>query len=74
MAIGTMALPKLTFKIGNVKSADVAAAYPTALSLWSLPKKGIKMIASISLIKSMKKMEGVFIEGTIQDEMRVVFN
>ena len=46
MAIGTMAAPKLTFKIGNVKSADVAAAYPTALSLWSLPKKGIKMIGA----------------------------
>ena len=33
-----------------------------------------KISADPRMIKSMKKMEGVFIEGTIQDEMRVVFN
>ncbi|SVB27433.1 uncharacterized protein METZ01_LOCUS180287 [marine metagenome] len=33
-----------------------------------------KISADQRMVESMKKMEGVFVEGTIQDEMRVVFN
>ena len=33
-----------------------------------------KISADPRMIDSMKKMQGVFVEGTIQDEMRVVFN
>ena len=33
-----------------------------------------KISADPKMIESMKKMQGVFVEGTIQDEMRVVFN
>ena len=33
-----------------------------------------KISADPRMIESMKKMEGVFVEGSIQDEMRVVFN
>ena len=37
-------------------------------------KMDAKISADPKMIESMKKMQGVFVEGTIQDEMRVVFN
>ena len=33
-----------------------------------------KISADPRMINSMKKMKGVFVEGTMQDEMRIVFN